>query len=159
MLLSNPQHFTLQGTQRMDFMRQGNGGAVHIDRRPNVRFGSKADIASGSLHVCFTPESGHQLSDRCNRRSRHWFDCGQSPRSSWHFRFVNAPTFRYLSDLTRHDCGQDRSQSTDYGRHHQHRRDAGMCLHQREDENAERKPLPGMFRLPLVHAPSMFPPI
>jgi hypothetical protein len=34
MLLSNPQHFTLQGTQRMDFMRQGNGGAVH-----------KADIA------------------------------------------------------------------------------------------------------------------
>src|SRR5262249_48058246 len=44
MLLSNPRHFTLQGTQRMDFMRQGNGGAVHIDRRPNVRFVPKADI-------------------------------------------------------------------------------------------------------------------
>ena len=59
MLLSNPQHFTLQGTQRMDFMRQGNGGAVHIDRRPNVRFGSLADIAKDQLNVRLTPESGH----------------------------------------------------------------------------------------------------
>ena len=60
MLLRNPQHFTLQGTQRMDFMRQGNGGAVHIDRRPNVRFGSKADILGGLDDVRFTPNSGHQ---------------------------------------------------------------------------------------------------
>jgi hypothetical protein len=30
--------------------------------RKNVRFGSKADIASVSRHVRFTPESGHQLS-------------------------------------------------------------------------------------------------
>jgi len=60
MLLSNPQHFTLQGTQRMDFMRQGNGGAVHIDRRPNVRFGSKADIEACPRDVCFTPKSGHR---------------------------------------------------------------------------------------------------
>ena len=52
-----PQHLTL--TQRMDFMRQGNGGAVHIDRRPNVRFGSEADIALGRRHVRFTPKSGH----------------------------------------------------------------------------------------------------
>ena len=65
MLLSNPQHFTLQGTQRMDFMRQGNGGAVHIDRRPSalgqkrtsrrVRVMSalppKADIAECERHV------------------------------------------------------------------------------------------------------------
>jgi hypothetical protein len=28
----------------------------------DVRFGSKADIALGSRHVCFTPESGHRLS-------------------------------------------------------------------------------------------------
>src|SRR6516225_3840888 len=41
MLLGNPQHFTLQGTQRMDFMRQGNGGAVHIDRRPKSALGQK----------------------------------------------------------------------------------------------------------------------
>jgi len=42
--LSNPQHFTLQGTQLMDFTRQGNGAAVQIDRRSNVRLGSKADM-------------------------------------------------------------------------------------------------------------------
>jgi hypothetical protein len=28
---------------------------------PNVRFGSKADIAARPVNVCFTPESGHSL--------------------------------------------------------------------------------------------------
>jgi hypothetical protein len=57
--LSNPQHFTLQGTQRMDFTRQGNGAAVQIDRRPNVRFGSKADILLRPIDVRYSPESRH----------------------------------------------------------------------------------------------------
>jgi len=71
MLLSNPQHFTLQGTQRMDFMRQGNGGAVHIDRRPNVRFGPKADIEACPRDVCFTPKSGHRgVRAPCSGHSR-----------------------------------------------------------------------------------------
>jgi len=46
----------------MDFMRQDNGAcAVHIERRSNVRFGSKADIAECETNVRFTPKSGHSL--------------------------------------------------------------------------------------------------
>jgi hypothetical protein len=30
-----------------------------LDRAPNVRFGSKADMCSGKRDVCFTPNSGH----------------------------------------------------------------------------------------------------
>src|SRR5215472_5862793 len=45
----------------MDFMRQDNGAcAVHIERRSNVRFGSKADISLSTDNVRFTPKSGHQ---------------------------------------------------------------------------------------------------
>src|SRR5215472_1814194 len=45
----------------MDFMRQDNGAcAVHIERRSNVRFGSKADISQSTDNVRFTPKSGHQ---------------------------------------------------------------------------------------------------
>jgi hypothetical protein len=44
----------------MDFMRQDNGAcAVHIERRSNVCFGSKADIGAGSGNFRFAPESGH----------------------------------------------------------------------------------------------------
>jgi hypothetical protein len=32
--------------------------------RVDVRFGSEADMAKGPTNVCFTPESGHQLSAR-----------------------------------------------------------------------------------------------
>jgi len=32
------------------------------DFTSNVRFGSKADIATGQCHVRFTPKSGHGLS-------------------------------------------------------------------------------------------------
>ena len=35
------------------------GTFVVMGRKPNVRFGSLADICSASIHVRFTPESGH----------------------------------------------------------------------------------------------------
>jgi hypothetical protein len=37
---------------------------VHRSKKiaPDIRFGSKADIAASSINVCFTPESGHRNS-------------------------------------------------------------------------------------------------
>jgi len=36
------------------------GSIETVGQSPNVRFGSKADIAAPPINVRFTPESGHQ---------------------------------------------------------------------------------------------------
>src|SRR5215469_17393972 len=43
-------------------MGAGHHFARQQSSRPNVRFGSKSDIARDQLNVRFTPESGHWLS-------------------------------------------------------------------------------------------------
>jgi hypothetical protein len=57
-----------------------NQGRVPLNRvgTPNVRFGSKADIASGSRHVRFTPKSGHASVSwtRLSEREASWLPLG-----------------------------------------------------------------------------------
>jgi hypothetical protein len=59
------------------FATTGMGSNRHFawqqSSRPNVRFGSKADIEAGPLNVRFTPESGHSNRAKCGVRyaARH----------------------------------------------------------------------------------------